>query len=296
MQVGFQLSYTAVLGIIILYQNILNWFDPPGWLLRQIWSITAVSLAAQIATFPLGFLYFHQFPVYFLLSNLIVIPISTIIIYGGILLLAIAGWNAAATFVASALTWIVHGMNAIVTWIEHLPFSLMTGISISVIETCLIYVLIGAVIAFFLLADKRYLLVSVAAISLFLASQILDSIFILRQKQLVVYQMKDNSVLNIIDGRRNLIQADEKILADKSKMLFNIYPYWWECGLNEKNCEVIRRSDERRDYFFYRGFLQYGQTRIACLSEMLSGHFSSTAITTDLLILSRNVRVKLSER
>ncbi len=52
--VGFQLSYLAVLGIVTFQKTIYNWYQPKYWLVDQIWSITAVSIAAQIATFPVG--------------------------------------------------------------------------------------------------------------------------------------------------------------------------------------------------------------------------------------------------
>ena len=71
--VGFQLSYLAVIGIVYFQPKIYRLFYVKNWLLDQAWKITAVSLAAQLATFPLGVYYFHQFPVYFFVSNLLVI-------------------------------------------------------------------------------------------------------------------------------------------------------------------------------------------------------------------------------
>ena len=84
---GFQLSYVAVLGIVMLQPAISKWWSPKNWLLRQIWSITAVSIAAQIATFPMGMYYFRQFPNYFLLTNIVALPLSSAVIY-----LALALW------------------------------------------------------------------------------------------------------------------------------------------------------------------------------------------------------------
>ncbi|MEP7170593.1 MAG: ComEC/Rec2 family competence protein, partial [Bacteroidota bacterium] len=80
-EVGFQLSYLAVFGICYLYPMIAGWLEPSTWLGHQVWQITAVSISAQLMTFPLGFLYFHQFPNMFFISNLVVIPLSTVIIY-----------------------------------------------------------------------------------------------------------------------------------------------------------------------------------------------------------------------
>ncbi len=73
-EVGFQLSYIAVLGIVYLQPLIYKRIYTRWWLLDKVWAITAVSIAAQIATLPLTLFYFNQFPVYFMLSNLLVIP------------------------------------------------------------------------------------------------------------------------------------------------------------------------------------------------------------------------------
>jgi competence protein ComEC len=295
MQVGFQLSYMAVLGIILLYQPILSWVDPPGWLLRQIWSITAVSLAAQTATFPLGFLYFHQFPVYFLLSNLVVIPISTVIIYGGIMLLIFSAWQTAAIFLASVVSWVVHGMNFIVIWIESLPFSLVTGISTSVFETWMVYISIGALILFFMQNNQKYILIVFISIVVILGSQILESTFIREQHKIIVYSIKGFSALNIIDGKRNYIYADEKITQDRKTMLFNIYNYWWDCGLNESKAEVIGKNVVGENYLLYKDFIQCGNERIAIVDETFDAGFTSLPINVDILILTNNLKIKLKD-
>ena len=70
MDVGFQLSYISVIGIIWLQPHIYSIFDFNTKWKDEIWKVVSVSIAAQIATFPLGIFYFHQFPNYFLPSNL----------------------------------------------------------------------------------------------------------------------------------------------------------------------------------------------------------------------------------
>ncbi|RZK98297.1 MAG: ComEC/Rec2 family competence protein, partial [Pedobacter sp.] len=85
--IGFQLSFLAVIGLIWLQPMIQGWLDTKiGWM-NKLFSVIAMSLAAQIVTFPFSIYYFHQFPVYFLIGNLfIMIPIAGIM-YLGILIL-----------------------------------------------------------------------------------------------------------------------------------------------------------------------------------------------------------------
>ncbi|NJO68117.1 MAG: ComEC family competence protein [Bacteroidetes bacterium] len=88
--VGFQLSYLAVLGIVVFYKDIYNWLYVNNIVLKYFWSAISVSLAAQLLTLPVSLYNFHQFPNYFLLSNIIALPLSTVILYGSIVALMLA--------------------------------------------------------------------------------------------------------------------------------------------------------------------------------------------------------------
>ncbi|OOG75251.1 ComEC/Rec2 family competence protein [Algoriphagus sp. A40] len=112
-EVGFQLSYLAVAGILLLQPLILRWWLPPNQLFEYFWQMTAVSLAAQLATFPLSILYFHIFPTYFLIANLIIIPLSFLVMQVGIPLLALS-W---VPILGDGLGWLVSGLIWLQNWI-----------------------------------------------------------------------------------------------------------------------------------------------------------------------------------
>ena len=82
---GFQLSYAAVTGIVTLHPYLTRRLRPRSRLLRWVVDLVGVSVAAQLATFSLTLLYFHQFPVYFILTNLLVIPLVTLLLAGFVL-------------------------------------------------------------------------------------------------------------------------------------------------------------------------------------------------------------------
>ena len=65
-ELGFQLSYAAVLGIVLLQPHFQKLYIPHNKYEKYLWDIITVSLAAQIATGPISLMYFHQFPNYFL--------------------------------------------------------------------------------------------------------------------------------------------------------------------------------------------------------------------------------------
>ncbi|HEY9550802.1 MAG TPA: ComEC/Rec2 family competence protein, partial [Prevotella sp.] len=82
--VGFQMSFMAVLGILLFYSPIYGWVNKRflyASRLRPLWSMAAVSMAAQITTAPLVMYYFGNFSCYFLLTNLFAIPLATLVLY-----------------------------------------------------------------------------------------------------------------------------------------------------------------------------------------------------------------------
>ena len=234
MEVGFQFSYLAVIGIIFLYQRINNWFYLKNRVLREIWSIAGISIAAQLATFPLALFYFHQFPSYFLLSNIIIIPLSIIIIYGGIALLAFSKWTLGSLFIGKIVGWCVHALNWMVLWIEHLPYAQTEwSISVSTFETYFIYAAILLFIFFFCTGSKRnFLLASLCALCTVLIIQIVNTVQTRSQKQLVVFDVPKTSAINFIEGSKSFFLADSSLINNESNMLFNIRPYWWY----KRNC------------------------------------------------------------
>lgn len=119
--VGFQLSYMAVAGILGFYPLLYHAITLPYKLLDETWKILAVSLASQVLTLPLTLYYFHQFPNYFLLANLLIIPLTSLIIYGGILLLSLQWFPAGAAWLGKLMSWLILACNKVAQFIAHLP-------------------------------------------------------------------------------------------------------------------------------------------------------------------------------
>ena len=156
MQVGFQLSYLAVLGILYIQPKMEKMWKPRYWLLQKIWTITSVSVAAQISTFPLGLLYFHQFPNYFLISNLVVIPAAFLILSLGILLITLSFSKIIVGFISYLLQHVLNYLLLIIGYIESIPGSLSEGLSISIFETMLIYTFTASILVYLKLKKKCF--------------------------------------------------------------------------------------------------------------------------------------------
>lgn len=247
--VSFQLSYFALLGIVYFHPKIYGlfrledkfptlskWFYKP---LDFVWSITCVSIAAQIGTFPLGLYYFHQFPVYFPLSNLVVIPAATwifsfglIIIFAGICLSFIPF---IAQFFGLLAKWSVWLQNFLLFLIEDLPKSVVNGIDIYLWEMVLIYVVILFFSLFFAFQKFHYLAYAAVFVLALSVGQFIE--FSEQKEQSVWYVFDGGKKLNfnVLDANQNIMLADSATLADDYLIRSQFHNYWAYKGIANKS-------------------------------------------------------------
>lgn len=131
-EVGFQLSYVAVLGILAWYQPLRSLIpalsNPEGGLLlwpwARLWQWACLSTAAQLAVLPLVLYYFHQFPTYFLLANLTVVPFAGLLLAVALLTLLSGG----AAWLTALLRALLQAVDALTRWVSTLPAALLDNI------------------------------------------------------------------------------------------------------------------------------------------------------------------------
>ena len=137
--IGFQLSYLALLGITFFFQPISNlWIIKNKWL-NKLWEGTALGLAAQIGTIPVSLYYFHQFPNYFILTNLGLILVSGIALGSVLLFFVISQTPILSDILVQVMEVIFTSMKWFVKGIDQLPFSVARGFSLSLWEMLLAY-------------------------------------------------------------------------------------------------------------------------------------------------------------
>lgn len=148
-EVGFQLSYLAVIGIAVFFKPIHNLWIIENKILDKIWSLGVVSLAAQISTFPLAIYYFNQFPSYFLLSNILIITLATFCLYTGLAALAFSWIPGIDWLLLKAVYFIFFVLNFIVEWISNLPYAKVDYLFLKPITVVCFYLFIGFSFKFF---------------------------------------------------------------------------------------------------------------------------------------------------
>lgn len=221
-----------VFETILFSAHDLYWF-----LLKVIdffWQIIAVSIAAQIATCPLSLLYFHQFPNLFLISNLVVIPWSNFVLFSGTTLFLVDTIPYVNVVVGCIFNFFLSTLNQFIFWIDSIPFALIRGISITMVEMGLLYLLIFLLCW---LTEERRVKVLIASLlvvfglcSFYSYERITKS----QQKKIVVYCAPKQSAIAFIDGRKVLTDFDERLLHDQSAILFHVKHHWWDCGVKEE--------------------------------------------------------------
>ncbi|WP_317194892.1 ComEC/Rec2 family competence protein [Algoriphagus pacificus] len=138
-EVGFQLSYLAVLGIVMIQPLILRFWYPPNKWLEYVWQLVVVSLAAQLSTFPLTLFYFHAFPTYFLLGNLLIIPLTFLIMQIGIPLILLSWIPYLSDFLGWVVNFLIQFQNFLIGQIQQLPYNQLDRLTISVATMLLIW-------------------------------------------------------------------------------------------------------------------------------------------------------------
>ncbi|KEO75124.1 ComEC/Rec2 family competence protein [Anditalea andensis] len=150
--VGFQLSYAALTGILVLQPAIVNVWLPQNRIIYRCWEITSVGIAAQLATFPISAYYFHSFPSYFFMSNLIAIPGAFVVMAIGIPYMLLAFLPYVGIGLGLVLNHIIIILNRVIFILQDLPFAKISDIKIEPWEVIWYY---GVLILIFIMLTSR---------------------------------------------------------------------------------------------------------------------------------------------
>lgn len=293
-EVGFQLSYIAVLGIVFIQPRLYNLLYVKNKWLDKVWAITCVSIAAQIATFPLGIYYFHQFPNYFIISNLFVIPMASVILYAGFLFFAAVPFGGIISdYAALPLKYSIVLLNEIVRYIEQLPYALTYGISATITELLLIYFVVVAIMTWFRYKIKWMLYIGLTFIVALLAYQF-SLVQIHNQQQIfVVFDVKNTSAYNVIHGRHSYLIADEGLLHDEDKKLFYMRHFWFERRTYDELLIAVDSDTTINQVTVHDHLLMFGGKTALLVDDRMNFLVPKTETHVDYLILRKNARIYL---
>jgi len=287
--VGFQLSYAAVFSIVFFHPSIYGVFYFKYWIPDQIWTLLSVSMAAQIGTLPLLLHYFHQFPTWFLLANLMVIPLVTLILYLTFIVFAIAPFiPLLGKLMTLILYWAGQGMLFSVRFVERLPYSILDGLYPSDLTLFLI-VLFAISITLFILYKSPKALIS--ALALFIAIMILNNLSVyqkLIRKEVVVFNLPGKTLVALTTANKTIWLTTDKS-ASIEKLKYYTKPYEGFRGIKKSSVICLTdTSSQSLKYLLHReNFLNFAGLSLCVINDQRFNdvdwkHFPKT----DILILS----------
>ncbi|MBC7553714.1 MAG: ComEC/Rec2 family competence protein [Taibaiella sp.] len=217
---GFQLSFTAVLSIILFYPGFNGLVrisikkKIPKWFVKNVRETTAASLAAEVLTAPLVIFYFHSFPVLFILSNVLAFIFMGIALILGLILLAASGLPVLAGFIGCLIKYLVEFFDWLMGFMKMFNPTSFHFLQLSVLETALLYLVIAGVAYCILRKSKPALFTAMAACCLLLALLCVNKAASLAQEQFVVYNIGKTTHIEYISGDRfQVVRTDTSATA-----------------------------------------------------------------------------------
>jgi competence protein ComEC len=285
--VGFQLSYAAVLSIVIFMRPVYNWFYFKNKPVDLAWKLNAVTFSAQILTLPLCIYHFHQFPNYFLLTNFVAVPLSSIILITEIILCVLSFIPAIALIAGKLLTLLISFMNTCIEKVEAIPFSVWEGLQISLEQAVLLFLFIAYVSYWLLEKLKKSLVHGLVALLLFAGLRSYSFIKTAQQQKIIVYNIPQKQAIDIVQGRRYRFAGDTSLLYDEFARNFHFKP--------ARTLFRIHAADTLNGLLINEHCITYHSRHIVIATGSLAGIVSPARQTIDLLLLSKNAEVKLYE-
>ena len=243
--VGFQLSYLAVFGMIH-FQPKLNpifvidkkksWFH---WLADRTWKVTTVAVAAQIATFPITIYYFHQFPNFFILANSLVILLSSIVLICGLGYVILASIFLYFDFITithwlgQSLKYTILWLNETVLFFERLPYSITKFLWISIYEMWLMYGLIFGFIALWKTRKFLWVWINCGIVSNLIILNILGNMQRKNQELFTILSTPKHTAITLVEGKNALLISDEAFLNSRKDVGFRVNNYWSSRGVRD---------------------------------------------------------------
>lgn len=208
-EAGFQLSYLAVAFILLFYDPLYRVIKARSRPIDWLWQMTAVSLVAQAGTLALSVRLFNMFPLLFLATNIIVIPVSFAVMALAFLLLLFSPFGPVASLIASllkVLSKITLGYTGMISSMHH---GVIENIGLTSAEAILLTLSVALLLTSLLQVGKITLKPFVAALALFFAFGIFKNVTESREKTVVVYNIRGREMRALQQGRRLFVPAGQ---------------------------------------------------------------------------------------
>lgn len=284
--IGFQLSYLAMLGLFIFTNPIYSLFYHPKKLIDWTWKLWSASIAAQLFTVPLSIYYFGNFPTYFLLANIFAIPLSAVILWLSIFVV----FFSFIPFIASITGWIdsitIRLFIEFTFFISNLPMGKLFNLYISKVQLVILLVAVTSLSLFVILRKSTYLF---ACLTLFLATIVLSYVHDIRQlknHEIIAYAIRKNWAIGVNRGNDQLLLSKDSI--ERKDLQFSVKNSYRMFRIQHVQHTTSDDTIYEKHLYHYRNLLYvYGKSFYFITRENSRKHFAPP-LKTDFLVLSDN--------
>lgn len=292
--VGFQLSFAAVASILLIQPKLYNLIAVKQRILRYVWGILTVSVAAQIGTAPLVILYFSRFSTHFLLTNLWVVLLVTLIVYSSIVMLIFSFVPFLRQCLAAIVEGLLNAQNAALRWIEHLPASSVDGLWTDCWEVIIFYLFLLLMFRSLALRTARSVYLSLCCLLLLAAYHTASGVLSAPRRSIEFYNVRSCPAVHCIAaaGRSWLACADS--LPDTTRLHRALAPHW-----NRQHLTAPRTLTA--DYFspgftFHNQIITFSGKRICLLHDARwQNKTSKHPLLIDYLYISKGYTGRIEE-
>lgn len=293
--VSFQLSYLAVFGIVFFQPLFVKLLYVKNRFLNYCWQLVCVSLAAQLMLVPLTFLYFHQFPTYFWLTSLLLVPLAGFELGAGLLLLLLeAVWPWAAVWAGKLLWGMLKLGNEFVLLVQSLPIAVFDGIWIGGAATLLMYLALSSSMLALASRKLRWMLSAIAFLLVVSVQYAFTEWRQLETRQLVIYDVYRHTAIDVFDGK-NVYAITDKEIDDKS-LGFATEGHRFAMGM--ENLQTWHLGDSvahmAGSVFFENNFLQFHGLCLAVVDRPIDFDLAEK-IKLDYLLVRGSPKVSIDE-
>lgn len=309
LSIGFQLSFCAVLSIILFYRHVHAWVPvKPSTgvgkgivkfltqriysLPAKLWNVISMSIAAEILIAPLVIYYFHSFPVMFIVANAAAYLFMSIVLMQGMVMLALSGIPAIAGSIALVIQKLTDIFSAVVGSMQNIGPLSFRHISLSALEIIILYSAVADMAYFLLRRYKPALFASVGAVCLLMISLCVRQWDTLHQRRLIVYNVPRAFHAEVAEGESySVIGTDTAHRSDIAYTTSAAHIGWsaWEerasgkkevCCIGGKTLLILDKppADNRRFPVDYLVLNDPSLTDVRKLSQVFS---PSTIVVTN---------------
>lgn len=233
-EIGFLLSYAAVISISALHNPVYSLWVPHNKFLDKAWQLAVVSFNAQVGTAPLSIFLFHTFPNYFLITNMVVIPLSFGAFYLGFATIIFSWIPYVGSFLGYLTSLSIRILNSAVRFIGDLPLAVTSDIYINFFQ--LLVVLAIVISLFWFVQSKklkgRWLVTSLIFVAVMISAGTLQSFKNKTSRELVIFSTKNNLAIMAKNGDKSLLVVNDYLYENKDKIGFKVQGYSIEYQLN----------------------------------------------------------------